>query len=159
MKPLHLLIVCSLTVLGSACANETDAGRPLPVTTVTVAASPSAELPATPEPEPEPEPTYLALPFGQAGEIARSAMLQLTGRDDFDVAYWRSWLQRKHLRLQKRGYSFDQALNAAAGSMLLKMSRDKVISYWKERKEQDEANEKLSDSIVTLDCLLYGDCD
>ena len=124
---------------------------------MTVAASPSPVV-ETPDP-PEPEPVYLTLPFGQAREIARAAMVGLTGRDDFDVGYWGSWLQRKHLRLQKRGYTFDQALDAGAGAMLQAMSSNEVISFWIDRKEQDEANEALSESFVTVDCLIYNICD
>lgn len=160
MKRLPLLGLCTLLVLGSACsstpANEPDASRPLPVATVTVAASP---LPAVESPAPEPEPTYLTLPYGQAREIARAAIVGLTGRDDFDIGYWGSWLQRRHLRLQKRGYTFDQALDAGAGAMLQAMSSNEVISFWIDRKEQDEMNEELEDSFVTVDCLLYNICD
>ena len=164
VKRVSLLTSCSILVLCSACsqppAENTAASQPLPTATVTVPAEPSpeAEL-STPEPEPEPEPVYVTLPLGQARETARAAMMALTGRGDLDVPYWGSWLQRKHLRLQKRGLSFDQALEAGAGAMIQTMYGHDVISFWIDRKEQDEANEALSESFVTVDCLLYNICD
>ena len=115
--------------------------------------------PQVPSPTPVPKPTYLALPAGEARGLAQAAMVELTGSDDFGVAWWGSWLQWKNLRLQKRGYDFDHALDAAVAAMVWKMSRDEVISFWvdeKEQQEADEANEKQLE-VVPL-CMLLDDC-